>query len=58
MKILAPLQKNYRFSLGKDMCKKYNLKPGDILQMEETPKGILLIPVQVVPKNDQKENSS
>lgn len=51
MKDLAPLQKKYRFSLGKDMCKKYNLKAGDILQMKETPDGILLTPVKVVPKN-------
>jgi bifunctional DNA-binding transcriptional regulator/antitoxin component of YhaV-PrlF toxin-antitoxin module len=52
MKDLAPLQRNYRFSLGKEMCKKYNLKAGDILQLKETPDGILLVPVKVVPKND------
>lgn len=52
MKDLALLQKKYRFSLGKDMCKKYNLKAGDILQMKETPDGILLTPVKVVPKSD------
>lgn len=55
---LARLQKNYRMALGRQLCEKFKMQPGDVLQLKETPIGILVVPVKLTPKLPSEKSDS